>query len=68
MYPRPYELLTASYVEQKLIFPLLTNPAPTGLAFAPSDIATKLSISRLEIGKGTARELYSPATLLSWPG
>jgi hypothetical protein len=68
MYPKPDELLTESDVEQKLIFPLLTNPAPNGLAFAPSDIATKLSIRRLEIRKGTARKLYFPDYLVVMAG
>ena len=68
MYPRPDELLTESDVEQKLIFPLLTNATPSGLAFASSDIATKLSTRRLRIGKGTATKLYFPDYLVVMAG
>jgi hypothetical protein len=60
MFPGPDELKTESDVEQKLIWPLLTSAYPNGLAYATSDIATKLSIRRLEIGKGTARKIYFP--------
>ncbi|MGD0236991.1 MAG: RNA-binding protein, partial [Syntrophorhabdales bacterium] len=64
MYPQPEELKTESDVEQKLILPLLTNAIPNGLGFAPSDFVTKLSIRRLEIGKGAAKKLYFPDYLV----
>jgi hypothetical protein len=47
------ELLTESDVEQKVIWPLLTTPYPSGLGLRTSDVLTKTSIRRLEIGKGT---------------
>ena len=40
--------------------PLLTTPFPTGLGLIPSDVLTKMSIRRLEVGKGTSRKLYFP--------
>src|ERR1035437_9470668 len=60
MYPPPDQLRTESDVEQKLVLPLLTSPAPNGLGFSTSDFVTKLSTRRIEIGKGTARKLYYP--------
>jgi hypothetical protein len=68
MYPEPEKLRTESDVEQKLIFPLLTNPTPSGLGYAQADIITKLSIRRLEIGKGAARKLYYPDYLVVMAG
>jgi hypothetical protein len=64
MYPGLDELKTESDVEQKLILPLLTNAIPNGLGFTLSDIFTKLSTRRLEIGKGTTRRLYYPDYLV----
>jgi hypothetical protein len=58
--PALTELLTESDVEQKLIWPLLVRPYPMGLGLGTPDIATKLNVRRLEIGKGTARKLYFP--------
>ena len=60
MLPALAELRTESDVEQKLIWPLLTGAHPSGLAYAQSDVVTKLSIRRLEIGKGTSKKLYYP--------
>lgn len=54
------DLVTESDVEQKLLWPLLTTPFPTGLGLIPSDVLTKMSIRRLEVGKGTSRKLYFP--------
>src|ERR1039458_857264 len=54
------DLLTESDVEQKLLWPLLTSSAPTGAGLLPADVLTKLSIRRLEIGKGTSKKLYYP--------
>jgi energy-coupling factor transporter ATP-binding protein EcfA2 len=68
MYPEPEKLHTESDVEQKLILPLLTNPHPSGLAYTHADIVTKLSIRRLQIGKGTARKLYYPDYLVVMAG
>jgi hypothetical protein len=68
MYPGPETLKSESDVEQKVILPLLTNARPSGLAYAQSDIVTKLSIRRLQIGKGTARKLYFPDYLVVLAG
>jgi len=54
------DLITESDVEQKLLWPLLTGPAPTGLGLLASDVVTKPSIRRLEVGKGASRKLYFP--------
>ena len=54
------ELVTESDVEQKLIWPLLTSPSPTGAGLLSADLLTKQSIRCLEIGKGTSRKLYFP--------
>src|SRR5579872_7297583 len=54
------ELITESDVEQKLLWPLLTTSLPNGAGLLAADILTKLSIRRLEIGKGTSKKLYYP--------
>lgn len=54
------ELHSESDVEQKLVWPLLTAASPEGLSFVSSDILTKLSLRRLEVGKGQSRKLYFP--------
>jgi hypothetical protein len=54
------DLKTESDVEQKLLWPLLTTPTPSGLELRPADVVTKLNIRRLEIGKGVSRKLYFP--------
>ena len=54
------ELITESDVEQKLLWPLLTTSVPNGAGLLAADILTKLSIRRLEIGKGTGKKLYYP--------
>lgn len=54
------DLITESDVEQKLLWSLLTTPFPTGLGLIASDVLTKTSIRRLEIGKGSSRKLYFP--------
>jgi hypothetical protein len=60
MLPPLADLLTESDVEQKLLWALLTAPYPVGLALQTPDVVTKLSIKRLEIGKGASRKLYFP--------
>src|ERR1039458_1584680 len=62
------ELLTESDVEQKLIWPLLTTPYPSGLGLRGSDVLTKASIRRLEIGKGASRKLYFPDYMVVFAG
>ncbi|MGD0302286.1 MAG: RNA-binding protein [Bryobacteraceae bacterium] len=54
------ELRTESDVEQKLLWPVLTTSVPNGAGLLAADILTKLSIRRLEIGKGTSKKLYYP--------
>jgi hypothetical protein len=54
------ELVTESDVEQKLLWPLLTTGVPNGAGLLAADILTKLSIRRLEVGKGTSKKLYYP--------
>jgi hypothetical protein len=54
------DLVTESDVEQKLLWPLLTTGVPNGAGLLAADILTKLSIRRLEIGKGTSKKLYYP--------
>ncbi len=53
-------ILTESDVEQKFLWPLFTRLTPEGFSFATSDIATKPSIRRFKIGKGTQAKLYYP--------
>jgi len=60
MFCRLQDLKTESDVEQKLLFPLLSAALPTGLGFSAAEVATKLSIRRLEIGKRDGKKLYFP--------
>lgn len=62
------DLKTESDVEQKLIWPILTSISPQGLSYGPAEVLTKLSIRRLEIGKGAARKLYYPDYLVLLAG
>lgn len=68
LFPEPTELQTESDVEQKLILPLLVGNIPCGFGYYTADILTKLSIRRLEIGKGTAKKLYYPDYLIILAG
>jgi hypothetical protein len=54
------DLQSESDVEQKLVFPLLTTPAPLGLAYSPVELRTKPDIRKLLIGKGDTKKLYYP--------
>lgn len=49
-----------SDVEQKLIWPELTTPAPEGFAYTSIDIKTKANIRRFKISKGSKQKLYYP--------
>ncbi len=51
---------TESDVEQKIIYPLLTYPAPDGLGFSEADILTKPNIKTLTIDKGQKKKRYHP--------
>ena len=53
-------LFTESDVEQKFVYPLLTNQRPIGLGYEPSQVKTKVSIKKLTIDKGGAKKLYFP--------
>ena len=54
------DLATESDVEQKLLYPMLTSPLPTGLGFSPSEVLTKVELRRFEIDKGASRKSYFP--------
>ncbi|HDR9203749.1 TPA: S1 RNA-binding domain-containing protein [Burkholderia vietnamiensis] len=58
--PKISELITESDVEQKLLFPIITESLPYGLGIPRSHVLTKFSIRRLEIGKGREGKLYFP--------
>ena len=60
MYCSLDDLRTESDVEQKFLWPLLTTAIPGGAGLTTPDILTKVSIRRLEIGKGSNRKLYFP--------
>ncbi|EOB3677370.1 type I restriction endonuclease [Vibrio vulnificus] len=49
-----------SDVEQKIIYPFLTENYPSGLGVDVSFIKTKANIKRLQIGKGADSKLYFP--------
>ena len=53
-------LSTESDVEQKFVYPLLTEGRPKGLGFEGSQVKTKSSIKKLTIDKGGAKKLYFP--------
>jgi hypothetical protein len=53
-----------SDVEQKFLYPFLTEPPPLGLGFPSSWIQTKKNIRRLLIGKGSDQKSYYPDYLL----
>lgn len=58
------ELRNESDVEQKFVFPLLTNNLPFGCGIASSDLLTKPSIKKRPIGKGLNRKMYVPDYLV----
>ncbi|WP_425618099.1 type I restriction endonuclease [Anatilimnocola sp. NA78] len=60
MFCKLADLVTESDVEQKLVFPMLNTPAPTGLGYATVDIRTKPNIKKLLIDKGKSEKLYHP--------
>lgn len=53
-------LATESDVEQKFIYKLLSDPAPTGLGYREGDLLTKPDIRKLAIDKGTHKKIYYP--------
>lgn len=61
------DLETESDVEQKFIYPFLTNSNPLGLGFKPSDIQTKIVLRQYLIGKGK-QKYYFPDYLITMRG
>lgn len=59
------DLDSESDVEQKFIYPLLTEEAPYGFGYPPSIIKTKVNIKKYLIGKGNEQKLYFPDYILS---
>ena len=57
-------LITEGDVEQKVIWPLLTNPEPEGLGFNLSHIQGKLSLKKLKLEKRKNAKLYYPDFLI----
>ncbi|MGP4666747.1 type I restriction endonuclease [Agrobacterium pusense] len=49
-----------SDVEQKFIYPLLTDSYPDGLGIHPENVVTKKNIRRFIIGKGADQKSYFP--------
>ncbi|MDT8903255.1 type I restriction endonuclease [Anaeroselena agilis] len=62
------DLVTESDIEQKFIFPMLTNSNPLGLGYKPSDIRTKTIIRQVLIDKGSKQHYYFPDYLISLRG
>jgi len=58
------DLRNESDVEQKLIWPMLTTPHPTGLGYSPAEIFTKANIASLTIDKGNYAKVYRPDYIL----
>ncbi|NOH76884.1 RNA-binding protein [Vibrio crassostreae] len=57
-----------SDVEQKIIYPLLTEAYPTGLGVESIYIKTKANIRRLQVGKGQESKIYFPDYALVFDG
>lgn len=62
------ELVTESDVEQKIIYPLLTNHTPIGLGYDSKNILTKHSLKKILIGKGDSKKLYYPDFVINFNG
>ena len=62
------DLITESDVEQKLIYPFLTNAKPLGLGLDNSQILTKSILRQHQISKGQSRKYYFPDYLISIRG
>lgn len=58
-------LLSESDVEQKVIYPLLTNSQPIGLGYSYTEIQTKVNLKKLQIDKGNKASLYYPDYLIT---
>lgn len=55
---------TESDIEQKIIFPFLTNKTIDGLGIGKEFILTKSNIKSLEVGKGNTKKIYYPDYLV----
>lgn len=53
-----------SDVEQKIIYPLLTNTFPIGLDYSPNEISTKIFLRKIIIDKGSKAHNYYPDYIL----
>ena len=54
------DLRNESDVEQKFLYPFVTEPKPLGLGLPASVVLTKMNVRRILIGKGTDQKLYYP--------
>ena len=54
------ELHNESDVEQKFIWPMLTEALPRGFGFSSVEIRTKANLRQLVIGKRESAKLYYP--------
>lgn len=59
------EIHNESDVEQKFLFPFLTEPKPLGLGLPASVVLTKVNVRRMQIGKGADQKLYYPDYLVA---
>jgi hypothetical protein len=59
---------TESDVEQKFIYPFLTNHKPNALSIPSSQILTKLSLSKIKIDKGVSSKTYYPDYIITSNG
>ncbi len=64
----PENLISESDVEQKVIYPLLTNPDPVGLGYDSTEIQTKFNLQKLMIDKGAKSTLYYPDYIITVNG
>jgi hypothetical protein len=62
------DLISEGDVEQKLLFPIITNPTPLGLGYLPSDFRTKTDLKKISIGKGLTKKRYFPDYVLIYKG
>jgi GTPase SAR1 family protein len=58
--PEEKALSSESDVEQKFLYPILSQPVPHGLGIPQEQIQTKPNITALEIDKGASRKRYHP--------
>ena len=61
-------LVTESDVEQKFLYPFLTEKAPMGLSLESSEILTKSRLQQKIIGKGKTQKYYYPDYMIEIRG